>query len=133
MKVSSIIKKYILKNNLANSYNSLFQYDIAEKLYYDIIKESPNYPIAYLNLGNQKRDLNQLTEAIKLYETADKLSPDNHLILYALALAHRGLGNFENAVQYAKKVISINPKFTRADLLISRCITYDEKIGITKI
>ncbi len=120
-------KNISLKNNLAKSYNSLLQYDIAEKLYNEIIEESPNYPIAYLNLGNQKRDLNQLTEAIKLYEIAYKLSPDNHLILYALALAHRGLGNFENAVQYAKKVISINPKFTKADLLISRCITYDEK------
>ena len=120
-------KNISLKNNLAKSYNSLFQYDKAEKLYNEIIKVNPNYPIAYLNLGNQKRDLNQLTEAVKLYEIADKLSPNNDLILYALALAHRGLGNFENAVQYAKKVISINPKFTRADLLISRCITYDEK------
>ena len=116
-----------LKNNLAKSYNSLFQYEIAEKLYNEVIEIDPNYPIAYLNLGNQKRDLNQLPEAIKLYEIANKLSPNNHLILYALALAHRGLGNFEDAVQYAKRVISINPKFTKADLLISRCITYDEK------
>ena len=116
-----------LKNNLAKSYGNLFGYQLAEKLYNEIIETNPNYSIAYLNLGNQKRDLNQLTEAVKLYETAIKLSPENHIMLYALALAHRGLGNFDHAVKYARKVILINPKYTRADLLISRCITYDEK------
>ena len=120
-------KNVSLKNNLAKSYNNLLQYQLAEKLYNEIIETNPNYPIAYLNLGNQKRDLNQLSEAVKLYEMAIKLSPENHIILYALALAHRGLGNFDNAVQYARKVKLINPKYTRADLLISRCITYDEK------
>lgn len=120
-------KNISIKNNLAKSYNCLFEYQLAEKLYNEIIKSDPNYSIAYLNLGNQKRDLNQLSEAIKLYEIADKLNPDNHIILYALALSHRGLGNFDDAIMYAKKVKLINPKFTRADLLISRCLTYTDK------
>ncbi len=120
-------KNISLKNNLAKSYGNLFQYQLAEKLYNEIIEANPNYSIAYLNLGNQKRDLNQLTDAVKLYEMAIKISPENHIMLYALALAHRGLGNFDSAVKYAKKVTLINPKYTRADLLISRCITYDEE------
>jgi len=120
-------KNISLKNNLAKSYGNLLQYQLAEKLYNEIIEANPNYSIAYLNLGNQKRDLNQLTDAVKLYEMAIKISPENHIMLYALALAHRGLGNFDNAVKYAKKVTLINPKYTRADLLISRCITYDEE------
>ena len=120
-------KNISIKNNLAKSYNSLFEYQLAEKLYKEIIEADPNYSIAYLNLGNQKRDLNQLSEAIKLYEIADKLNPNNYIILYALALSHRGLGNFKDAIDYAKKVKLINPKYTRADLLISRCLTYDDK------
>ena len=120
-------KNISIKNNLAKSYNSLFEYQLAEKLYQEIIKTDPNYSIAYLNLGNQKRDLNQLSEAIKLYEIADKLTPNNYIILYALALSHRGLGNFDKAIKYAKKVKLINPKYTRADLLISRCLTYDDQ------
>lgn len=114
------------KNNLAKSYNNLFEYDEAEKLYKEIIENNPNYVAAYLNLGNQKRDLNQFDEAINLYKISLEISPNNPTILYALALAYRAVGNFEDAVNYAAKVIAANEKFTRADLLISRCVTYNE-------
>lgn len=119
-------KDISLKNNLAQVYTSLFEYDKAEKLFYEIIKSHPSYPNAYLNLGNQKRDLNKLDEALNLYENAKKLSPKNPIILYAIALTHRALGNFEVAIEYAKQILSIDPNFTKADLLISRCLTYDK-------
>ena len=115
-----------LRNNLAQTHTNLFEYERAEQIFNELIKTNPNYASAYLNLGNQKRDLNQLSEAIKLYEMANKLMPNNHIILYAIALTHRALGNFDNAVKYGKQIIKLNPNFTKADLLISRCITYDE-------
>jgi predicted Zn-dependent protease len=119
-------KDISLKNNLAQTYTKLFEYERAEQIYNELIKTKPEYASAYLNLGNQKRDLNQLHDAIKLYEVANKLMPNNHIILYAIALTHRALGNFDDAVKYSKQIIDLNPKFTKADLLISRCITYDK-------
>ena len=119
-------KDISLKNNLAQTYTKLFEYEKAEQIYNELIKIKPEYASAYLNLGNQKRDLNQLHDAIKLYEVANKLMPNNHIILYAIALTHRALGNFDDAVKYSKQIIDLNPKFTKADLLISRCITYDK-------
>jgi tetratricopeptide (TPR) repeat protein len=53
-------KNESFKNNLAKCYNNLFEYKIAEKLYKEIIEANPNYPAAYLNLGNQKRDLKSI-------------------------------------------------------------------------
>jgi tetratricopeptide (TPR) repeat protein len=44
-----------------------------------------------------------LNEAVELYENAIRISPNNPTILYALALAHRSLGNFDKAIEFAKK------------------------------
>ena len=63
-------------------------------------------------------------EAVELYETANKIAPNNQIILYLLALAHQGLGGFEKSIEYAKQVLSINPKFIKADHLISQSKTY---------
>lgn len=71
-------KDISLKNNLAQVYTSLFEYDKAEKLFYEIIKSHPSYPNAYLNLGNQKRDLNKLDEALNLYENAKIISKESN-------------------------------------------------------
>ena len=117
-------KNIAIKNNLATSYKYLLQYEDAENLYKKIIEINPNYINAYVNLGNLKRDVNKLNEAIELYELANKISPNNHIILYLLALAHQGLGNFERSIEYAKKVLLIDPTFAKADHLISQSKTY---------
>ena len=113
-----------IKNNLATCYKYLLQYKDAENLYREIIEINPKYINAYVNLGNLKRDINKLSEAVELYETANKIAPNNQIILYLLALAHQGLGGFEKSIEYAKQVLSINPKFIKADHLISQSKTY---------
>ena len=115
---------YIL-NNLGNSYKYLLNYVKAEKIFSSIIQFNPKYINAYINLGNLKRDLNKFEEAIKLYTQADKIYPNNYIILYLLALAHQGIGDFAAAIDFAKKTLNLNPKFTKADYLISQTINYD--------
>ena len=39
-------------------------------------------------------------------------------------MAYQGLGNFEKAIDYAKKTLLLDPKFTQADILISQSIKY---------
>ena len=111
-------------NNLGNSYKYLLNYKKAEIIFNEIIKKKPQYLNAYVNLGNLKRDINKFDEAINLYEMANKISPNNHIILYLLALAHQGIGNFEIAINHAKEVLTLNPKFTKADYLISQSMKY---------
>ena len=94
---------FALLNNLAMSYKNLLQYELAEELYLKIINKNKKYVNAYVNLGNLKRDLNKFDDAIKLYEQALKISNQNPIICYSLALAHQGIGNFDKAISYSKK------------------------------
>ena len=116
-----------LMNNLAMSHKNLLEYDLSEKLFVKIIELNNKYINALINLGNLKRDLNQFNKAIELYEKALSISDDNPIIYYSLALAHQGIGNFKKAIAYSKKVLEINPNFTRADHLISQSIKYDKE------
>lgn len=117
-------KNIAMQNNLANCYKYLLQYEDSENLFKKIIEKNPKYINAYVNLGNLKRDINKFKEAIEFYEAANKIAPNNHIILYLLALAHQGLGDFERSIEYAKKVLLINPNFVNADHLISLSKTY---------
>ena len=122
LKINS--KDIHILNNLANTYKYLLKYKKAETIFNEIIRLNPKYTNAYINLGNLKRDINNFKEAINLYEQANTISPNNYIILYLLALAHQGIGNFEIAISFAKKVLILNPKFTKADHLISQSINY---------
>ncbi len=108
----------ILKRNL-------FEYDLAEELFNKAIELNNKYINAYINLGNLKRDLNKFDDAIKLYEKALSISNKNPVILYSLALAYQGIGNFEKSNLYSKETLQINPNFTRADHLISQSRKYN--------
>ena len=66
------------------------------------ININPKYVNAYVKLGNLKRDVNKLDEAILLYEIARKITPQNVVILYLLSLANQGLGNFTESIKFAK-------------------------------
>jgi len=116
-----------LKNNLAMSYKNLLQYNEAEELYSQIIMDYPEYFNSYVNLGNLKRDANKFDEAIKLYEKASSIKPNEPIILYLLSLANQGLGNFKLAIEYGIKALELNPKLTQIDHLIAQSSKYENK------
>ena len=116
-----------LKNNLAMSYKNLLQYNEAEELYNQIIVDYPEYFNSYVNLGNLKRDANKFDEAIKLYEKASSIKPNEPIILYLLSLANQGLGNFKLAIEYGIKALKLNPKLTQVDHLIAQSSKYENK------
>ena len=111
-------------NNLANVYKNTFDYEAAEELYKKSINLDKNYFNTYVNYGNLKRDLNKFKEAIKFYETALTYNKDESTTNYALSMAHQALGNFKETEFYAKKILEMDKKFTKADLLISRSKKY---------
>ena len=83
-----------------------------------------DYINAYINLGNLKRDNNNFEIAIDLYKKALSINDKIPVILYSLALAYQGLGKFNLAIEYAKKTLLLDPKFTQADMLISQSTKY---------
>jgi len=113
-----------LMNNLANTFKNLGNIESAEKLYLKIIKKKPNYINAHINFGNLKRDFNDFDSALKMYNEALKINDNYPIIHYSLALAYQGLGNFNQAIKHAKKTLSVEPKFTQADMLISQSTKY---------
>ena len=113
-----------IMNNLANVYKNIGEITISENLFQKIIEKDSNYINAYINLGNLKRDNNDFKSAIELYFKALKINDKIPVILYSLALAYQGLGDFNLAVDYAKKTLLIDPKFTQADMLISQSTKY---------
>ena len=42
------------------------------------------------------------------------------IVLYSLAMNFQSMGNFKLSIEYAYKVLKIDPNFTKADLLISK-------------
>ena len=113
-----------IMNNLANVYKNIGEIELSENLFQKIIKKEPNYINAYINLGNLKRDNNNFKLAIELYSKALKINDKIPVILYSLALAHQGLGQFDLANLFAEKTLLLDPKFTQADILISQSTKY---------
>jgi len=113
-----------IMNNLANVYKNIGKIDLSENLFKKIIKKKPDYINAYINLGNLKRDNNDFKEAINLYKDALNINDEMPVILYSLALAYQGIGKFDLAIDYARKTLLIDRKFTRADILISQSTKY---------
>ena len=100
------------------------EYNLAEKLFLKLIDLNEKYLNAYINLGNLKRDINKFDEAIKFYERAESIAKNNPVVLYSLALAHQGIGNFEKSRLYAEQTLKLDNNFTRADHLISQSLKY---------
>ena len=116
-----------IMNNLGNVYKNIGEIELSEDLFKKIIKKKPDYINAYVNYGNLKRDNNDFEFAINLYNKALKINSQIPAVLYALALAYQGLGKFDLAIDYAKKTLVIDPKFTQADMLISQSMRYQAK------
>lgn len=77
--------------NLARLNESLCQFDRAEKLYKDILKEHPNYVDCYLRLGCMARDKGQIYEASDWFKEALRINnehPDAWSLLGKLLSTH---------------------------------------------
>ncbi len=111
-------------NNLANAYKGIFNYKKSEELYKSSISKDEKYIQAYVNFGNLKRDLNLFNEAITLYKKALSYNENISAINYSLALAYQEIGRFKDAENYALKTVTLDKKFTKADLLISKSKKY---------
>uniref|UniRef100_A0A0L8GE16 RNA polymerase-associated protein CTR9 homolog n=1 Tax=Octopus bimaculoides TaxID=37653 RepID=A0A0L8GE16_OCTBM len=92
--------------NLARLYEATHEYDKAEKLYKNILREHPNYVDCYLRLGCMARDRGQIYEASDWFKEALQINqdhPDAWSLIGNLHLAKQEWGpgqkKFERIIQ----------------------------------
>jgi RNA polymerase-associated protein CTR9 len=93
--------------NLARLNESLCQFDHAEKLHKDILKEYPKYVICYLRLGCMARDKGQICEAsdwCKEVVGINNYHPVAWSLLGNLHLAKKELGPAQRKLERVVKV-----------------------------
>lgn len=95
-----------MKYNLARLNEAMCSFDVADKLYKDILKEHPNYIDCYLRLGCMARDKGQIFVASDFFKDALKINtenPDTRSLLGNLHLAKMqwtlGQKNFETILK----------------------------------
>ena len=91
-----------------------------------LIQEFPDQAILYNLTSLAYNALGKGIQSKRLLLEILKKQPKNFNVLNNLGLACTELNDFEQAEIYYNSAIKLNPNFTKADLLISRCITYDE-------
>jgi tetratricopeptide (TPR) repeat protein len=79
-----------------------------------IIKENPKYVSAYANLGYLKLRQGMPAEAIRLYNIALKLDPDNEALLLNLAGYFAFNKDKKKAVYYLERLLKKNPSNQKA-------------------
>ena len=117
-------KNIFFLNNIGLSYFKKNDLINAEYHYKKALEINPNYIKTLNNYGNLKKELNLFDEAIEYFEKALLLKDDNLEINYNLSVIYQGLGQYEKAIKYLEKVLIINPKFTKADRVISSMTHY---------
>ncbi|XP_046910876.1 RNA polymerase-associated protein Ctr9 [Dermatophagoides farinae] len=81
--------------NLGRLYEAIHEYNKAEQIYKDILREHPNYVDCYLRLGCMARDLGQIYEASDWFKEAlqvEKDHPDAWSLIGNLHLAKQEYG-----------------------------------------
>lgn len=87
--------------------NQVWRDDIS--LWTDVVGKSPEKGRGYDNLGVAYFQQGKISEAIKAYQTAVRLTPDSHDAHYDLAVAYNRQGRFEDAVDEFNAALKLQP------------------------
>ena len=89
-------------------------FQIAEKLYNEILKSSPYHEGAQSNLGILYNQLGKHQKAVNCFEKAIQINPNSANAYYSLGVIFTQLGESQKAISYYEKVIQINPNHIHA-------------------
>ena len=115
-------------NNLANSLKNTEQYFKAEQIYKKIIKMNPSYINVYNNYGNLKSAINDIENAIKLYNQGINIAKEKNInsliFLNHLAVAFQSLNRLTETIKTINKIFKIDPNNVNAHQILSSINKY---------
>ena len=114
------------KNNLANSYKAIGNFEKAEFYYKNVLKIKPNYIQALNNYANLKALIFDYYPAIELYNEALKIKENDETILFTLANAYHAIGETDKTKEIAEKILKLHPKHVSAHKLLSSIVNYSK-------
>jgi tetratricopeptide (TPR) repeat protein len=118
---------YRVRNNLAESYNSIKRFDLAEKQYLEAIRINPNFAEANFNLSNALLMQNKFSEAeIYLIKTLE-LNPSILEAYARLAIIYANTNRFSEAYSVISQAQSVNPGYEVINNLYKELKAYEAK------
>ncbi len=78
------------------------------------VELSPQNPEAYYRLGNTRRKLGKLEEAIKSYDRSIQLDPNAAEVYVNRGIVKAGLGMLEESIEDFNKAIELDPELSQA-------------------
>ena len=103
----------------ANEYFAAGQYDKAEKEYFDLLRATPENPLATLRLGSIYHDQAQNLRAYPLLKKSAELAPEDMEVQLKLGLTLLPLGQFKDAREAALRVLEKEPGREEALVLLA--------------
>ncbi|TMI62063.1 MAG: tetratricopeptide repeat protein [Bacteroidetes bacterium] len=100
--------------NLAFSYRSLAQPDLATKYYRRAIDLDPTISDAWVDLGSYYQTLNRADSAIYNYRQALIIEPKNTYATNNIGWIYMSRKKYDSAIIYFRKSITLDPKFINA-------------------
>ena len=93
------------------------RFEEAKRLFIEIIQYDVKAPNPFNTLGVRLRKEGDYEGALRAYDQAVKLSPDDEHVYFNIARAHAFQGNAELAIKYLRLALELNPEFHEARLM----------------
>jgi superkiller protein 3 len=113
--------EYVTRGYNANE-NGL--YELAIENYQKALAINPNYAMAYNNMGNTYRNLENYNEAIRCFQKAIAIDPNFAWAYNNMGIVYDKLKNYNEAIRRYQKAIDINPNY--AKVYYNMGIAYDD-------
>ncbi|MCC6371570.1 MAG: tetratricopeptide repeat protein [Bacteroidia bacterium] len=111
------------RNKLGTTLAATGNKNEARKEFEFLIKENPEFVSAYSNLGYLYLTDGQSAEALRLYQTGEKLDPDNEALLLNLAAYYIFNRDIKKGKDYLQRVLKKNPANERANMILKQLAT----------
>jgi eukaryotic-like serine/threonine-protein kinase len=111
----------------AQIYTRLGRWEEAEKTFHRVLKEHPNYWLAYNELGYGLEEQGRYHEAVKAFRAASLAAPRSSWALSNLGAEYIQVGDFAEAMETFKRSAALDPDSAQTAAFTSLALRYQGK------
>jgi serine/threonine protein kinase/tetratricopeptide (TPR) repeat protein len=111
----------------AQIYTRLNRWADAEKTFHRVLKERPNYWLAYNELGFGLEEQGRYQDAFKAFRAASLAAPRNSMALSNLGGEYLQIGEFAEATETLKRSLALDPESDQAAAYTSLALRYQRR------